>query len=253
MSAAIPAIPSNRLIERLPRADRRRILAQCEAVDLVFGTVLCEPGEALRHVYFPVTGCISLVATVGGHPPLEMDLIGSEGMLGLTLALDVGAEAPLRGVVKGNGSAWRMPAPAFRRELRQCPALLRSLQRQLFVLISQLARTAACTGFHEVEARLARWLLMSHDRAHADHFHLTHETLADMLGVQRSAVTIAAGALQKAQLISYRRGDIQVLDREGLEAAACECYEAAVASSARRIAPGEGPGADVAARSSAAG
>lgn len=227
MSPVAPMSVVNHLIGGLPRKARDRILERCEPVDLVFGTVLCEPGQPFRQVYFPLTGIISLLAQVDGHKPLEMGLIGNEGMLGVMLVLGVGA-AMHRGVVQGSGTALRISTPQLRGELRDSPALLRTLNRYLYVLMAQLSQTAICTRFHAVEVRLARWLLMTHDRAHADHFHLTHQFLADMLGVQRSAVTIAAGALQHGKLIHYTRGKITVLDRKGLEAASCECYKSAV-------------------------
>ena len=208
------------------------MLDNSELVDLVFGTILCEANQPFRHVYFPRTGFISLVAAMSGHQPLEMGLIGNEGMLGGTLALGVSA-VPLRAVVQGSGSALRMTVPQFRNVLHDSPALNRILNRYLYVIMVQLAQTAACTHFHEVGPRLARWLLLTHDSAHADHFHLTHQFLADMLGVQRSAVTIAAGVLQKRKLIRYIRGDIRIIDRKGLEAASCECYEAARENYAR--------------------
>jgi len=232
-NAARPVV--NGLIEGLPRRERLQILDRCETVDLVFGAVLAEADEAFRQVYFPLSGFISLVATVGGHPPLEMGLIGNEGMLGATIVLGVNA-SPLRAVVQGAGTSLRISAAQLRRLLTECPALSSKLSRYLYVLMAQLSQTAACTRFHEVEARLARWLLMTHDRAHADHFHLTHEFLADMLGVQRSAVTIAAGVLQKRQLIGYTRGEIRILSRPGLEAASCECYDAVIRDYAQLLA-----------------
>jgi CRP-like cAMP-binding protein len=216
---------TNSLIERLPRTDRERILKSCVSVDLVLGAVLCEAEQPFRYAYFPLTGFISLVATVDGHPPLEMGLIGSEGLLGVTLVLGVNV-AELRGVVQGTGTALRMTSPQIRRELKRSPALHRIFSRYLYVMLSQTSQSAACTRFHHIEERLARWLLMTHDRAHADHFILTHQFLADMLGVQRSAVTIAAGALQARRLIRYTRGDIHILNRKGLEATSCECYQA---------------------------
>lgn len=216
---------TNRLLEGLPRKERDRILKRCEAVDLVFGTILCEPGAPYRHLYFPVTGFISTVATLDAHQPLEIRLIGNEGMLGATLALGVNT-VPLRALVQGSGTAWRISVALFQRSMRDCPALSRMLKRYLYVLVAQLSQSNGCNRFHEVEARLARWLLMTHDRAHADHFHLTHDFLADMLGVRRSGITIAAGALQRSALIGYTRGEIRVLDRKGLEARSCECYDA---------------------------
>ncbi len=227
MSAANAALVVNRLIDGLPHKVRNRILKHCEQVDLSFGTVLCEPDQPLRHVYIPLTGFISLVANVTGHPALEMGLIGNEGMLGTTMVLGVNS-ARLRGVVQGSGTALRLSAAQFEREIRQSPALRRTLNRYLFVLLAQLSQTAACTRFHEIKARLARWLLLTHDRAHADHFYLTHQYLADMLGVQRSAITIAAGALQRRKLFHYSRGDIRIASRRGLEAASCECYQSVV-------------------------
>ena len=227
MSPAAPARVVNRLLAGLPREDRGRIVRHCEPVDLAFGAILCEPDEPFGHVYFPLTGFISLVTPVHGRQPLEMGLIGNEGMLGVTVALGVNA-LPLRAVVQGQGTALRTSAVRLRRLLRDSPALQRQLNRYLYVLMAQLSQTAACTRFHALQARLARWLLMSHDRAHADHFHITHRFLADMLGVRRSGVTIAAGDLQRRDLIRYARGTVRILDRKGLEAVSCECYEAVV-------------------------
>lgn len=215
----------NRLLLDLPTMDRSRFVEQCDTVELAFGTVLCEPGHPILHVYFPRTAYISLMATLYGHPPLEIGLIGNEGVLGATLALGVNT-APMRAVVQGAGSSLRMSCTQLQVALHDSPLLLCRLNQYLYVLLMQLAQTAACTHFHEIEPRLARWLLMTHDRAHANHFHLTHAFLANMLGVRRSGVTLAAGALQQRRLIRYTRGEITILDRKGLEAASCECYSA---------------------------
>ncbi len=213
----------NHLIELLPRKDRVHLLAVCEPVQLVLGDVLCEPGNPMRHVYFPTDGFISLVALSDGKPALEVGMVGREGMLGAHLALGV-VTAPLHAVVQGPGGAWRVGSTAFRGELKRSPALRRSLNHYLYVLMTQLAASASCLRFHLIGPRLARWLLMSQDRAHADRFRVTHEFLAYMLGVRRVGITMAAGALQRGGLIEYHRGELTVLDRRGLEAAACGCY-----------------------------
>ncbi len=235
MPVAAPEMEFNRLLDGLPCRDRSKILQYCEPVDLVFGEILCEPDQPFRDVYFPLTGIISLVATAGGHQPLEMGLIGNEGMLGATLVLAVDT-APLRGLVQSAGTALRMPAPQLRHALLANPSLHRTLNHYLYVSMAQLSQTGVCTRFHEIEQRLARLLLMTHDRAHADQFHLTHACLADLLGVRRSSITIAAGSLQHKALIRYTRGAIKILDRRGLEAASCECYSAAIDDYARLLA-----------------
>lgn len=217
------ASAENHLIERLPRKERLRLQALCAPVDLALGTVLCEPGGATRHVYFPVDAFISLVAPLDGKPALEVGMIGREGMLGAHLVLGV-ATVPLHALVQGPGTAWRIGATAFRRELEMNVPLQRLLKRYLYVLMNQLAGSASCLRFHSIGPRLARWMLMSQDRAHAKHFHVTHEFLAYMLGVRRVGITAAASALQRVGLIEYRRGEVAILDRAGLEAAACACY-----------------------------
>jgi CRP-like cAMP-binding protein len=175
-------------------------------------------------LYFPLSGFISLVTKLDGHKPLEMGLIGNEGMLGVTLALGITA-APTQAVVQGKGTAWRIDIATLQQLLEQCPQLQHVLQQYLFVLMAQLSQSAACVHFHELDCRLARWLLMSQDRAHSNRFHLTHQFLADMLGVRRSGVTVAAGVMQKQGLISYTRGAITILNRNAVQRAACECYQ----------------------------
>lgn len=218
-------VAANELVARLPRRDRLSLLAACESVLLAPGTELCKPGNRLRHVYFPNDGFISLTAAIDGEPGLEVAMVGREGMLGVHLVLGVGI-APLHATVHGAGTAWRIGSARFRIEHAASTALQRLLNRYLYALMEQMATSACCTRFHRVEPRLARWLLISHDRAHSDNFHLTHEGLAGMLGVRRVGITGAAGALQRRGLVRYHRGDITVLDRAGLEAAACGCYAA---------------------------
>jgi CRP-like cAMP-binding protein len=219
------APPVNRLLEALPESDLRRFLAGCETIELAFAEVLYTPNERLSQVLFPITGFISLIMPVDDSASLEVAMVGNEGMFGIPLALGVDV-SPVRAVVQGAGSALRMDGAHFCRELRRSERLQREIARYVFVHLTQLAQTAACTRFHVVEARLARWLLMTQDRAHADAFHVTQEFLALMLGVRRVGVTKAAGALQKRRLIHYSRGDITVLDRRGLKAASCGCYKA---------------------------
>ena len=224
----------NRLLAVLPDVQRRRVLARCDQVDLAFGDVLYRPLEPLAHVYFPLRGSISLVMPIDDSDNLEVGLVGNEGMFGIPLALGV-RTSPVRAVVQGGGTALRMDATAFCRELAHSPALRRGIDRYVSVHVSQLAQAVGCTRFHLVEARLARWLLMTQDRAHADDFHITHHFLAVMLGVRRVGVTKAASSLQKRKLIHYSRGHITVLDRVGLKAASCTCYKADRISYARTL------------------
>jgi CRP-like cAMP-binding protein len=176
-------------------------------------------------VYFPTQGFISLIALVKGSPGVEVGMVGREGMLGVQLALGV-ATAPLHALVQGEGAALRMASRAFKAQLAASPALQSALNRYVYVLMAQLAESAACVRFHQIGPRLARWLLMSQDRSQVSSFHVTQEFLAYMLGVRRVGITEAAGAMQKSGLISYSRGKLTVENRKGLERAACGCYAA---------------------------
>jgi CRP-like cAMP-binding protein len=217
------AIAENHLIELLPRKQRVRLLKLCEPVELLSAEVLQVPLVPTGYAYFPVEGFISLVSMIENEPGLEVGMIGREGMLGAQLALGVG-EAPLHAVVQGRGLARRITAKDLRSELAHSTALQRVLHRYLFVMMAQLAVSAACVRFHQIGPRLARWLLMSQDRAHADRFHVTQEFLAYMLGVRRVGVTSAALSLQRDGLIVYHRGEIIILNREALMTVACGCY-----------------------------
>lgn len=216
----------NTLLAALPSTVSRGLIARCETVDLQFGATLCEQGDRIQHAYFPIDGFISLISSLDARPRLEVGLVGSEGMLGASLMLGVDI-TQLRAIVQGGGRALRMSARQFSRELQQSPALETALKRYVYVLMGQLSQMAACTHFHSIESRLARWLLMTRDRAHSDTFYITQEFIAYMLGVRRVGITHAAGALQKRRLIRYTRGNMAILDLHGLEAISCECYAVA--------------------------
>jgi CRP-like cAMP-binding protein len=216
--------PKNQLIERLPGKDRLRLLGLCTPVEWTLSQVLCEPGEPTQHVYFPAGAFASLLTAFEGHPALEVGMVGHEGMLGTQVALGVDVW-PLHAVVQGPGVAWRIGVHPFRGELEKNRALRWALHRYVEVLMTQMATSAACLRFHEIQPRLARWLLMSQDRARSRRFTVTHEFLAYMLGVRRAGITTAARALQAKGLITYHRGELTVLDRGGLRAVACSCYQ----------------------------
>ena len=227
--AAHTAPITNRLLDRLPARDQVRVMAACEPIELLFREVLAEPGEAISHVYFPTGSIISLLTPMGGKNILEVALAGSEGICGAPIALGV-ATSPVHALVQGSGSAWRMGAADFRRKLARIPALRNCIDRYLYVLMTQLIQTAGCNRFHVVEQRVARWLLMTADRAHSPSFHITHEHLAEMLGVRRVGITEAASAMQARKLIGYKRGAVTILDRKGLERASCACYRSDLAT-----------------------
>lgn len=222
----------NRLINALPRGERTRLLMAGKHVELWPGRVLYEPGERMRHAWFPLHGFVGL-STHPSHPAqMEVDLVGNEGMLGIALVLGV-AESNQRAVVLGAGAALRISAAALHREVRRDRSLRRLLNRYVYVLMMQFVQNAACIASHKIEQRLARLLLMSQDRANSGALNITQASLAQMLGVRRVGVTEAAGALQRLGYIRYSRGHVAVTDRPGLERAACGCYRANCASHQR--------------------
>jgi len=215
---------ANSLLAALPRKECARLIDKLEAVALTYGEVLYEPAEKIEHVYFPNDSVVSLLTLVDRHQALEVGLVGREGMVGIPLAL-ANSNSPVRALVQGTGTALRMKTAPFLKEFRQSPALQRALHRYAYALMAQVTQTAACNRFHVIEARLARWLLMTHDRMQTNPFQLTQAFLAHMLGVRRVGVTRAASKLQQNKLISYSRGSITILDRKGLETASCSCYK----------------------------
>ena len=214
---------ANDLLGAMPRQAYRHMQTSLESVELSYGQVLYEPMGSIRHVYFPIDCLVSLLTAVDQNRTLEVGMVGNEGMVGMPMALGIRVSA-VRALVQGSGTALRMTAARFRTEFKNNLPLQRALFRYNHLLMAQISQTAACNRFHDAEHRLARWLLMTSDRLHADEFLLTHEFLGHMLGVRRVGVTKAAGALHLRKLIDYSRGKIRILDREGLEEAACTCY-----------------------------
>lgn len=225
----------NRLLEALPPTDKVRLLDRCDHVPLTAAQILYEPGDAIRHIHFPTSAFVSLVSTADGHDGLQTGMVGNEGALGYELSLNV-ESAPLRTLVQGAGMAWRLSADSFEQELLQSSTLKRILNRYVCVLLMEFGRSGLCNRFHQIEERLARWLLTTQDCAHSPHLALTHEVLGRMLGVRRVGITNAATALHTRRLIDYRRGVITITDRSGLENAACDCYRANRRSYANLIA-----------------
>ena len=215
---------SNHILASIPPKDYERLQAHLEPVVLDFGQVLYEPGKPIRHVYFPLNCLISLLTAVDKRRTLEVGMVGNEGMAGMPFILGIGVSG-VRALVQGGGNALRMAAGPFRVEFERNRALQDALYRYTYALMAQISQTAACNRFHDAEARLARWLLMTRDRVGSDEFLLTHEFLAHMLGLRREGVTEAASTLKERDLIAYTRGKIRILDLKGLKASSCSCYQ----------------------------
>ena len=215
---------ANRVLASIPAKDYKRLHAHLEPVDLTFAEVLYEPGKAIEYVYFPINCLISLLTTVDKRRSLEVGMVGNEGMAGMPFILGIGVSG-VRAIVQGEGSALRMASAPFRIEFDRNTALQEALFRYTYALMAQISQTAACNRFHDAQARLSRWLLMTRDRVESDEFQLTHQFLAHMLGLRREGVTEAATALKERKLINYSRGKIQILDVRALKKSSCSCYQ----------------------------
>ena len=223
---------TNTLIDALPRTARNRLLSICEPVDLVSGHVVSGSDSPTRHVYFPTGSIISLLTSSKDSPVLEIGMVGSEGMLGLQVVLAVGS-VPLQASVRGPGTAWRIAAEPFNRELAGSRALRQSLNGYLQVTLLQFTSEARCVRFHQIDQRLARWLLMTHDRTHADSFNVTQALIAHLMGVRRVGIAKAASTLQRRGIIRYVRGVLTIINRGALESESCGCYETGQTNYAR--------------------
>jgi len=213
----------NRILAGLPPEDRVRILGTLQPVTFALGEVVYESGGQLEHIYFPTSAVVSLLYTMEDGSTAEMGLTGNDGVVGIALFLG-GDTTPNRAVVQIAGEAFRMKAKILRDEFARGGPLQHVLLRYTQALITQISQTAVCNRLHAVEKRLCRWLLLCHDRVESEELQMTQEFISNMLGGRRESVTVAAGHLQDAGLIHYSRGRITILDRKGLEAAACECY-----------------------------
>ncbi|MFC5476078.1 Crp/Fnr family transcriptional regulator [Paraherbaspirillum soli] len=223
MSNQHPSI-QNHLLAALPEVDFERLTSDLEPVSMALGEILNEPGDQLQHVYFPTTAIVSLLYVMQDGALAEIAMVGNEGIVGASLFMG-GQPSPSRAVVQSEGSAYRLPAQLLMDEFNRGGSLSHLLLRYTQALITQISQTAACNRHHSVEQQLCRWLLSSLDRLTSNELAMTQEVIANMLGVRREGVTEAAGKLQQLGLIRYSRGHIEVLDRQGLEARVCECYE----------------------------
>lgn len=217
-----PQIP-NRILSALPKAEYEHLFAQLEHIEMPLGAVLYHPAEQMQHVYFPISGTISILAMVSTGTSVEIGMVGNEGMFGIPVVLGT-VTTPTEAVVQIPGEGFRVQADVLREEFKKGGILQDLILRYTQAFIIQISQTVVCNSLHSINGRLARWLLMCQDRALSNELPLTHEFIADMLAVRRAGVTEAAGRLQKHGLINYRRGHITILDRAGLESTTCECY-----------------------------
>jgi CRP-like cAMP-binding protein len=227
----------NRILEALPVAERDRLAALMTPVTLGLKTVLFEPGEVIDAVHFPLDGVISLVTPLEDGAIVEVATVGNEGIVGVPLV--TGGALAVRAISQVPGRTLRLPASDFLREVSTCEPFRALTQSYIQALFGQISQAAACNRLHTSEERLSRWLLMSHDRVGVDDFAITHEFLGQMLGSRRATVTLSAGILQAAGLIRYHHGHVTILDREGLEGVACECY-AVIRNELDRVVAAEG-------------
>src|SRR5688572_29901157 len=215
---------TNHLLGKLPSRDRRRLASAMESVDMPFGKALYQSGDRIDYVYFPTDCMVSLVATADDTHLAEVGLVGSEGEVGGSTAMGSGI-SPFQAIVQGSGTAMRIKASHLRGKFREMHSLQRALLNFSHLLTAQVAQTAACNRFHDVSARLARWLLMTRDRRLINEFRLTQQFLAHMLGVQRGGISRAASELKRKQVIRYSRGKLTILNEKALAAASCRCYQ----------------------------
>ncbi len=223
-ASAVHTPHQNHLLDALPAGDYDRIAPHLELIPMVLGDVLYEPGVRLRHVYFPTTSIISLLYVMDDGASAEIAIVGNEGILGISLFMG-GDTTPSRAVVQSGGHGFRLKAELLKAEFGRFGPTMHLLLRYTQALITQMAQTAVCNRHHSIDQQLCRWLLLSLDRMPTSELTMTQELIANMLGVRREGVTEAAGKLQEAGLIHYRRGKITVLDRKRLEARCCECYQ----------------------------
>lgn len=223
MSAVSTVLASNHLLESLPSEEYERLRPNLQSVYLPRGRVLCEAGDSAQYVYFPLSGVVSLLASTEAGEVIEVGMVGNEGTTALPVIMHA-REMPYRAVIQVPVDALRSEARVIQEEFKHRGRLHNLLVCYTHSLFTQIAQSAVCNRFHTAEQRFCRWLLCTHDRVQSDTIELTHEIISDMLGVQRSVVSVTAGSFQKIGLISYSRGSITILDRPGLEAASCECY-----------------------------